>query len=162
MQEITKKLYNQYFVSNKNIYLITNQDFLKNYRKIEYIGKVFIVYFHKNKKQNSLFITQKGLFSYYKGSRFNIAWSEFKKLSIGYSGNMIFLGSLVLYVNKPKEFYSFFKELQKMLNKTSIQTDEEAFKILKESQKQMDIIEEKLDFYISVVASLNHVKKFIP
>lgn len=160
MQKIIRKLYKKYFLSNTYVYLIENQDSLKNHRNIEHIGKVFIVY--RNQKKNNFFITQKGLISYCKKSPFNISWSEFKELSIGYNGDTVFLGSLLFYVNTPKEFYLFFKELQKISKKTSIQTDKKAFELLKKSQEQMDIIEEKLDFYISVVTNLNHVKKVMP
>ena len=125
-------------------------------------SKVFIVYTHQNQTKNSFFITRTGLISHHKTFPFNISWSEFKEISIEYNENSIFLGSLLFYVNTPKEFYLFFKELQEILKKTSIHTDEEAFKILKKSQEQMDIIEQKLDFYISVVANLNRVKKFMP
>jgi len=161
MQQVIKEYYEKYFVSNKNIYLIINQNSLKNYRKIEHIGKVFIVYVHQNREENSLFIAQKGFFLYSKSSSFNISWSKFKELSIRYNENGVFLGSLLLYVNQPKEFYLFFKELQKTLRETSIQTDEEAFQMLENSQKRMDIIEKKLDFYISIVANVNRIKKII-
>jgi hypothetical protein len=157
MKKYITKLYHEKFIKNKNIHLVENSKLLRSYKNIDKIGKVFIAYFHQ--EDNHFFITEKGIFSYSKNSSFSINWNEFKELSIGYSGNTVFLGMLYIYVNQGKVFYSFFKELQKTLNNTSIDSDEEAFKLLKESQIKMKMIEEKLDFYISVVASLNKIEK---
>ena len=160
MKKVSELLYKKYFISDKNTHLITNQKSIKEYKKLEGIDKIFIINIDSSTK-NRLYITQKGLFYYTKSSSFGMGWSEFKSISIGYSRNSIFLGSLVLYLDKVKIFYSFFKELQVYLSKTSIKNDKEAFKFLEENRRKLEEIEYKLDFYILVVSNLNKIQKSI-
>ena len=159
MEDIINRLYSKYLFSNRNVHIITNEIYINNFTKIEHQGKIFMRYFNRN-RGNSFIITQKGLFIYDKGNNFNIDWADFKELSIGYDRNCIFLTNLLIYVNKPKKFYSFFKELQRVL-KSSIKTDEEALELLAESRIEMDMIEQKLDFYISLLDNLTHIKSII-
>ena len=160
MKKVSELLYKKYFISDKNTHLIRNQKSIKEYKKLEGIDKVFIINIDSSTKKR-LYITQKGLFYYTKNSSFSMGWREFKSISIGYSRNSIFLGSLVLYLDKVKIFYSFFKEIQVYLSRTSIKNEEEAFKFLEENRRKLEEIEDKLDFYISLVEGFNKIKTTI-
>ena len=145
MRETIRILYHKHLISIEGVDLVLNRE-----------SGVLVRYIYYT-TYNTLLITENGIIKHYKNSTFDISWEEFESLSIGYTGGMVFFGNEFFYIEK--EFYSFFKELQNIL-KNGIQSDEEAWRLLRESREQMDIIEEKINFYTLVAEGFTDIRRF--
>jgi len=147
MRETIRILYRKHLISIGEVDLVLNKE-----------SGVLVRYMHYT-THNTLLVTNNGITKLYRNSTFDISWEKFETLSLKYNRDMVFLGDDMLYINEAKEFYSFFKELQDIL-KNGIRSDEEAWRLLKKSREQMDIIEEKINFYTLVAEGFTDIRRF--